>query len=106
MRHPIAIAALATSTTLLVAALRDARPALFFFAFGIICFAAASLVRHAELPDTWGPLFWVTAGALHLMAFAAIVQARGADPALGILGSLGIAYFLFGTIAWIRARFS
>ncbi len=106
MRHPIAFAALATSTTVLVAALREVRPALFFLAFGIVCFALAALVRDAALPHTYGPLFWVTAGAVQLAAFGMIQPSRPTDPALGILAMLGAGYLILGTIAWLRTRFS
>lgn len=106
MRHPIAIAALATSTTVLVAALRDARPAMFFFAFGITCFALAGIVRDAEIPDTFGPLFWVTAGAVQLAGFGALGEAHPADPAPSALAVLGFGYLILGTIAWLRTRFS
>jgi hypothetical protein len=106
MRHPIALAALATSTTVLVAALRDVRPAMFFFAFGIACFALAGLVRDAALPHTYGPLFWVTAGAVQLAAFGMIEPSRPTDPVLGLLVVLGTGYLVLGTIAWLRARFS
>ncbi len=106
MRHRIALAALATSTTVLVASLREARPALFFFAFGIVCFALAGLVRDAAPAHTWGPLFWMAAGTVQLAAFGAIRQARPADPILSALAVLGSAYLVLGTIAWLRARFS
>ncbi len=106
MRHPIALAALANSANVLVASLRDARPAIFFFAFGIACFALASLVRDATLPDTFGPLFWVAAGTVQLVAFGAIYPARPADPVLGALAVLGMSYLILGTLAWVRARFS
>lgn len=106
MRHPIALATLATSTTVLVAALREVRPALFFFAFGVACFALAGLVRDAALPDTYGPLFWVTVGALQLAAFGVIQPSRPTDPVLGLLAVLGAGYLVLGAIAWLRARFS
>ena len=106
MRHPIALAALATSTTLLVAALHAARPALFFFAFGAACFAVAGMVRDADCPETLGPLFWLSAGAVHLAAFAAVHEARASDPSLLLLAMLGFAYLFLGTVAWVRARFS
>ncbi|HYX69908.1 MAG TPA: hypothetical protein VE825_12290 [Terriglobales bacterium] len=106
MRHPIAIAALATSSTVLVAALRDAHPPLFFFAFGIACFALAAIVRDSEVPASFGPLFWVTVGAVQLAAFGAIRQAHPADPALLALAALGFTYLLLGTVAWLRERLS
>jgi hypothetical protein len=106
MRHPIAIAGLATSTTVLVAALRDARPAMFFCAFGVACFALAGLVRDAALALTFGPLFWMTAGAVQLAAFGALREARPADPVVGALAVLGSSYLILGTVAWLRARFS
>lgn len=106
MRHPIAIAALATSATVLVASLRDAEPALFFLAFGVACFALAALVRDAAIPHSIGPLFWVTAGAVQLGAFGAMRPLRPADPVLGALAVLGAGYLILGTLTWLRARSS
>lgn len=106
MRHPAAVTVLATSATVLVAALCDARPALFFLGFGVACFALAAMVRDAELPQTFGPLLWVTAGAVQLAAFGAMRDARPADPLLGALAALGGTYLILGTLAWLRARFS
>ncbi len=106
MRHPIAIAALATSATVLVASLRDAEPALFFFAFGVACLALAGLVRDAAFPHGIGPLFWVTVGAVQLAAFGAMRPLRPADPVLSALAVLGAGYLILGTFVWLRARFS
>lgn len=105
MRHPIATAALATSTTVLVASLRDARPSVFFFALGIACFAVARIVRDAEVPDL-GPLVWMIAGAVHLAAYAALREVHPTDAARSVLAALGLAYLILGTVAWMRARFS
>lgn len=106
MRHPLAFAALATSLTVLVAALREARPGLFFLAFGVICFVLAGLLRDQALPASAGPLFWVAAGAVQLVACSAIRPAHADDPVLGLLAPVGLAYLLLGTVAWVRTRFS
>ena len=106
MRHPLAIAVLATSGTALVAALRDARPPLFFFSFGVACFALAAMVHDSDVPASVGPLFWVAAGAVQLAAFGAIREVHPADPALLALAALGCTYLFLGTVAWLRARLS
>lgn len=106
MRHPLASAALATSTTVLVASLVDLRPGMFFLAFGVACFALAGVVRDADLPATCGPLVLVTAGAVQLTAFGAIRTAHPLDPVLGALVVLGSGYLVLGMLAWVRARIS
>lgn len=106
MRHPIAMAALATSSTLLVAALHQARPGMFFLMFGVACFALSGLVRDPEMPPTLGPVLWTVVGAVQLCAFGALRNAHPADPALAILAALGLGSLILGTAAWLRARFS
>lgn len=106
MRHPAAIAILATSTTVLVAALCEMRTSLFFLAFGVVCFALATLVRSAELTDAGGPLICVITGAVQLAAFGTLRDARPADPVLIALAALGSTYLILGTVAWLRARTS
>jgi len=106
VRHPIAIAALAAGTTVLVAALQDARPVRFFLAFGVMCFGLAAMARDEALSDTSRPLLCVIAGTMQVAAFGAMREARAADPFLTAFAVLGFSCLLFGTIAWVRTRLS
>ena len=106
MQHPIAIAVIAASSTVLAAAVRSANPALMFLAFGFLCFALAALTRDDHIPLPLKPGSWILVGLVQLLVFVSFRIAHPDDPSPTAFVTFGITYLVLGTAFWVRLRSS
>ncbi len=106
MNHPIAIAVAAASRTPRAAAVRSANTALLYFAFGLLCFALAAMVRDRRLPMALKPASWIIVGLIQLIAFLTFRHTHPDNPEPIALATFGITYLVLGTAFWLRLRSS